>query len=257
MYEFTLNLCCQKYNREKGGAIFQRYAEYNLSNTKQIVRNMIQSCPNSTDFRWLLAARGGLLHTVKQLTRFHIINESIDFVTNRNDMCPWCSANVKEDPSHIVLHCDRFQQFRGPLQPVLEDMVWEVAKLIPETGNKAVLKNQTLFQNQLHYPRPETTNDILFHVAIGGTWIDKKQIQARYPNGEQHSLFWIMRCKNFVSKTPGVTSHYVTVQKVLSNIYQFRNSLLDQHFTVQEKSMRTCWLFHFYHSERLRANAIR
>ena len=249
IYEFVLNLCWQKYNREKGGVIFKRYAEYKLSNTKQIVRNMIQSCPNSTDFRWLLAARGGLLHTVNQLTIFRIIHENIDFVTNRNGMCPWCSANVKEDPSHIVLHCDRFQQFRGPLQPVLEDMVWEVARLIPGTGAIALLKNQTQFQNQQHYPRPETTKDILYHVAIGGTWVHKREIQARYPNGEQQTLLWIMRCRNFLSTTPGVAAHYITVQKVLSNMYQYRNSLLDLHFTVQEKSMRTCWLFHFYHSE--------
>ena len=209
---------------------------------------MIQSCPNSMDFRWLLAARGGLLHTVNQLTRFRIIHENIDFVTNRNGMCPWCSANVREDPSHIVLHCDRFQQFRGPLQPVLEDMVWEVAKLIPDTGATAIFSNQTPFQNQQLYPRPDATKEILFHVAIGGTWIDKNVFQIQQ-NGKQVTVFWVMRCRNFLSRTTGVTSHYIVVQKVLSNMYQFRNSLLDQHFTVQEQSKRTCWLFHFFHSE--------
>jgi Reverse transcriptase (RNA-dependent DNA polymerase) len=249
IYEFALNLYWQLYNKQKKGAIFLRYAEFNLSNTNHIVRNMIQSCPNSTDFRWLLAARGGLLHTVNQLTRFRIIHENIDFVINRNDMCPWCSANVREDPSHIVLHCERFQQFRGPLQPVLDDMVWEVARLKPVTGDIVAVKDQTQFQNQQIYPRPEATKAIIFHVAIGGTWVDNREIHARDQNGEQLTLFWVMRCRNFVSKTSGVASHYIAVQKVLSNMYQFRNSLLDQHFTVQEQSMRTCWLFYFYHSE--------
>ena len=249
IYEFALKLYWQLYNRTKTGVILQRYEEYNLSNTNSIVRNMIQSCPNSMDFRWLLAARGGLLHTVSQLTRFKIIQENIDFVINRNGMCPWCSANVREDPSHIVLHCDKFQQFRGPLRPVLDDMVWEAAKIIPNTGATAVLKNQTLVQNELLYPRPDSTKEILFYVAIGGTWKDKKVFTVQDQNGHQQTLFWIMRCRNFLSKTPAVTSHYITVQKVLANMYRLRNSLLDKFFTVQEKSKRTCWLFHFYHSE--------
>ena len=142
-----------------------------------------------------------------------------------------------------------YLQIRGPLQPVLEDMVWEVARSVPGTGAKVLVRDQTQFQNPQHYPRPETTNDILFNVAIGGSWVHKREIHARDQNGEQRTLFWIMRCRNFVSKTPGVASHYITVQKVLSRMYHFRNSMLDQHFTVQDKSMRSCWLFQFYHSE--------
>ena len=247
MYEFALKLHWRLFNKTDAGVLLTRYEKYHLENTNNIGRNMIQVCPNSMDFRWLLAARAGLLHSVKQLTIFKIINENIAFVTNRNGLCPWCSANDKDDPAHIVLHCDRFQQFRGPLQSVLKDMVWELATQL-DTGATAVLRNQSSFQNQQLGPRPETTKDILFYVAIGGTWADDKVFQIQL-NGKQVTVFWAIRCKNFLSKTSGVPSHYIAVQKVLSNIYQHRNSLLDQHFTVQEQSKRTCWLFQFYHSE--------
>ena len=248
MYEFALNIYWKLHNKKSNaGVLVKRYEKYHLANTNHIVRNNIQACPNSMDFRWLLAARGGQLLTVNQLTHSHIIRENIDFVTNRNDMCPWCSENVREDTAHIVLNCDRFIQFRGPLQSVLKDMVWELATQL-DTGATAVLKNQSSFQDQQQYPRPEATEDILFHVAIGGTWIDDKVFQLQQ-NGIQVSVFWVMRCKNFLSRAPGVPSHYIAVQKVLSNIYQHRNLLLDQHFTVQEQSKRTCWLFRFYHSE--------
>ena len=248
MYQFALQLYWQLYNKTKGGIMYQRYEDYHMSNTNHIVRNMIQSCPDSMDFRWLLAARGSLLHTVNQLTRFHIIHENIDVVTNRNGMCPWCSANIREDPAHVVLQCQRFQKFRGPLQPVLEDMVWELATLLNTAGPTAVLKDQTPFENQHQYPRPDTTNELLFHVVIGGTWKDKKMFDIQH-KGKVIKVFWIMRCKNFLSKTTGVPSHYITVQTILANIYQHRNFLLDKHFTAQDTSMRTCWLFNFPHSE--------
>ena len=248
MYELALNVNWKNSNTNNKGILFERYEKYNLANTNHIIRNSIQTCPNSMDFRWLLAARGGQLQTVNQLTHSHIVHENIDFVTNRNGMCPWCSENVKESTAHIVLHCERFNQFRGPLQSVLNDMVWEVAKTQLDTGDTIVLHPQSPFQDQQLFPRPEDTDDILFYVAIGGTWKDDKVFQIQR-NGKQLTTFWLLKCKHFLSRAPGVPSHYVAVQKVLSDIFQHRNFLLDQYFVIQEQSKRSCWLFRFLQSE--------
>ena len=248
MYEFALNIYWKNVNNKNKGVLFERYEKYSLANTNHIIRNSIQTCPNSMDFRWLLAARGGQLQTVNQLTHSHIVHENIDFVTNRNGICPWCSENVKESTAHIVLHCERFNQFRGPLQSVLNDMVWEVAMTQLDTGATAVLRQQSPFQDQQLFPRPENTDDILFYVAIGGTWKDDKVFQIQR-NGKQLSVFWLLRCKQFLSRAPGLPSRYVAVQKVLSDMYQHRNFLLDQYFVIQEQSKRSCWLFRFLQSE--------
>ena len=103
-------------------------------------------------------------------------------------------------------------------------------------------------QDQQLFPRPENTDDILFYVAIGGTWKDDKVFQIQR-NGKQLSVFWLLRCKQFLSRAPGLPSHYVAVQKVLSDMYQHRNFLLDQYFVIQEQSKRSCWLFRFLQSE--------
>lgn len=100
----------------QGGSSLERYRQAGLEDTNGYISEAIKYPALAAGVHWLAKARVGALWVARAYVRIRWL--PVEYSTR----CPFCDvANAGETLGHLMVECPRWDEFRAPLQPLVDE----------------------------------------------------------------------------------------------------------------------------------------